>query len=296
MLPLHDLEYHEAPQPCKGPGILQRELNHQICHSDPSRLLELAGPDELAMGLQSIIDGERLAARLPGYYSPAVASEMADRLIGHPDFGFYDVAPDIGRVGLSYYDTVNHPDLERQYWAQAQYSNASIRSALAPAMSPVDRFRVELDEQWPSGVRLLRDSIGRPAFAGLARVFNEGVEALPHTDRLEWDAPAGRFLASPKAQVATNVYWRMPPKGGQLAIWDVKPDREQYTRLRLRSSTYALDSELLGKPALVIQPREGELILFNAQHVHAVLPSYGGPRVTFSFFFLSLMGQGFVYS
>jgi hypothetical protein len=248
------------------------------------------------MGLQSIVDGKILAARLPAYYPPALASMMADRLIGHPDFGFYDVAPDIGRVGLSYYDTVNHPDLERQYWAQAQYSNGSIRSALAPAMSPVDRFRVELDEQWPSGVRLLRDSIGRPAFAGLARVFKEGVEALPHTDHLDWDAPPGRFLASPTAQIAMNVYLRLGLSGGQLAIWDVKPDRQQYEKLRLASSSYALDRDLLGEPALVLQPRVGELICFDSRYIHAVLPSFGGIRVSFSLFFLVLMGQGFVYS
>lgn len=253
-------------------------------------------PKELASGLKAVFANEAIAVRCPGYYSPLLAEEISTRLVRHPRFGHYETAPGIGKVGPPYYDTVRDPEFEAKYWANALEWIRIVRAAFWPYLSPIDCARLELDEQWPQGARLLRDAINRPAFAGLARVFEDGGEALPHVDRLEWDAPIGRFKASPAAQVAINVYMKIPAGGGELAIWRVKPDRRRYEELRIPGS-YGLRRELLGRPDAVIEPQPGELILFDAQNVHAVYKSSGGPRVTISFFVvLSAEGQAFIYS
>jgi len=93
----------------------------------------------------------------------------------------------------------------------------------------------------------------------------------------------------------------MPPHGGELAIWDLKPDQDEYEALRIPESdglkSYGLKREPLGEPAYVITPRPGDLILFDAQRVHAVYASVGGARVTISFFIvLTAEGELLIYS
>src|SRR5262249_9387979 len=136
-------------------------------------------------GLRSVIRGDPNAVRFPGYYDASLAAEMGRGLMPHEDFRPFEKAPGPGKVGLSVYDTVGDADLEAKYWMQACSWNAKIRAAFAPNISPIDRVHIELDEQWPTGLQILRNSDGQPAFAGLARVFGDGAQALPHVDRLE---------------------------------------------------------------------------------------------------------------
>lgn len=278
--------------------LIQHHVATDAGHRPPRDQVDsdLADPDDLASALRSVIAGEQLAVRFPDYYPSWLAERMSKRIIEHEDFGHYAKAPDIGKVGFPYYDTVGNADLEPMYWAQAPSWNGKVRSAHWPEMSPIDRVRLELDESWPHGASLLRDAGGRAAFAGLARVFEDGAEALPHVDRLEWDAPIGRFGFEPIAQIAANVYLRMPPAGGELAIWDIKPEQGKHEDLRIPGS-YGLKRELLSEPKLVLKPRQGELVFFDARNVHAVYASAGGPRVTVSFFIvLSAEGEAYIYS
>lgn len=250
----------------------------------------------LVRALELVRDGDVLAARRPEYYVADLAQKMSEQLILHEDFGHYEKAPDIGKVGFPYYDTVYDVETEAAYWEQAMAWNRKLRKTHWPMMSPIDRVHIELDEAWPHGTRLLHDAAGRAAFAGLARVFQAGAQALPHVDRLEWDAPKNRFDFTPVAQIAMNVYLRMPEKGGEVAIWAKKPDQQEHQGLRIPGS-YGLNRELLGDPDLVIRPQQGDLLFFDAQNVHAVFPSEGGERVTVSFFILiAPNGAMFIYS
>jgi len=255
----------------------------------------LVEANDVGVAIAAVTSGA-LAARVARFVAPKAGSKMGRRLIEHPAFGHYAKAPDIGKVGYPYYDTVGDDAQEANYWASSSHWNATVRSAVAPDMSPIDKVHLHLDEALPRGARLLRDAEGRPAFAGLARVFQEGGEALPHVDRLEWDAPAGRFAFTPVCQYAANVYLHMPPWGGELEIWRQKPTQTQYEELRLAGS-YGLDRARLGEAAIVIRPRPGDLIIFDAQNVHAVRASHSGARVTVSMFILRAEnGEAFIYS
>lgn len=269
-----------------------------ICTPEPpvAPLLGHFGHSDLEDGLRAVVSGDQLAARIPNYYPAELASEMANRLREHKDFNHYTNAPDIGKLGSPFYDTVGDAELELAYWRDAASWNRTVRSVFAPSMSPIDRVHVELDESWPGGLHLLRNSNGEPAFAGLARVFGDGAQALPHVDRLEWDAPPHRVDIVPKKQIAMNVYLEMPRQGGELVIWNYKPNRHEHERLRIPGS-YGLDRAKLPEPAHVITPSVGELIVFDAQNVHAVQPSWRTPRVTVSFFIIvSSTREAFMYS
>jgi hypothetical protein len=251
---------------------------------------------DLVDGLRSVLSGESLAARIPDYYDAILAKTMATRLREHQDFGYYGNAPDIGKLGDPYYDTVGDSKKELLYWQKARAANAMVREVFKPWMSPIDRIHIELDERLPHGLRLLHNTDGEPAFAGLARVFGDGAAALPHTDHLEVDAVPGRFSFTPTDQIGVNVYLDMPEEGGELAIWDWKPTADEYNRLRMPGS-YGLDPARLPEPIVVITPAVGELILFSAHNVHAVLPSRRSPRVTISFFIVAAPnGAVFMYS
>lgn len=83
-----------------------------------------------------------------------------------------------------------------------------------------------------------------------------------------------------------------PPKGGELTLWDRRiVTEEEEQAFRLPSSKYCLDECKLGPPALTIRPESGQLIIFDSNHPHAVLPSHGGVRVTMALF-IGYCGKG----
>jgi hypothetical protein len=150
----------------------------------------------------------------------------------------------------------------------------------SPDLTPIDQFRLELDELWVPGAHVATLN-GRKMFVGIVRHFGEGSEAEAHQDVFAWDAPT-----SPEAlagQLTAIVYLSLPVRGGQLAIWNLSLSHEEYERQRVPNS-YGLRRETLPDPDVVLEPEQGELILFNAGLVHAVEKIEVGSRVTWSCF------------
>jgi hypothetical protein len=86
-------------------------------------------------------------------------------------------------------------------------------------------------------------------------------------------------------QLAINTYLSMTA-GGELLLWNLVPDDDLYEAARYEfGPTYAIRSQLLPAPDLVIRPATSDLVIFNANKIHAVLPVVGdGARVTVSAF------------
>ena len=61
--------------------------------------------------------------------------------------------------------------------------------------------------------------------------------------------------------------------------------------LRRRGSNYGMEIEPLGTPDIVVKPRIGDLIIFNARKLHAVASGSGSDRLTVSSF-LGYRGHG----
>jgi 2OG-Fe(II) oxygenase superfamily len=231
---------------------------------------------ELAMG--------RIAAvQVAKYYPEDFSHLLAQRLLGSPLFGHYANAPDIGRVGQAYFETVDDSKKREVYYANATAWIHAMRDLCAPFACPMDTLRLQLQETWAPGATL--ETIdNQPMFVGLARVFESGAGAYPHQDVLARDAPKGCVRARTlKAQLAANVYLKPASSGGELEIWLRKPTEWEYETLRMPGS-YGVNRTLIGEPDLVLVPRTGDLILFNAHNLHAVRASAGGPRITMSTF------------
>jgi hypothetical protein len=229
-------------------------------------------------------DFEVLGLRVPEFLPAHVCQKLAARLRGTDGWETYSdpSARGIGTFGgKALFDCAGKAECE-DYFATADVARDAVRALLLPYVNPADLVQAKLDEAWGPGCGLMKIG-GRRANKGLVRSFEAGGEALPHTDRCDWDRPCPETV-SVADQLAVNCYLSQTVTGGELELWTLRPTRAQYDALR-EGTTYGLCRELLPPPALIIRPLPGDLIVFNASRVHAVRPSSGGgARVTVSGF------------
>ena len=243
---------------------------------DSTAVKEVSGPDSFAVGLRELIQGQIAALRMSGFYFIPELPALAKKIVSSPLLSHYRNAPNIGKIGDSYFETVG--GLARNtYFAAAAATKESIDRLFSPFVNPADAMKRLLQLSWPNGAATLANENGDIFFHGLIRLFN-GTEALAHVDRLEWD---DNTVAAPVAQLAFNTYLRVPEEGGELVIWNVVLDRNVHD---LMAKEYGVDEAYLDSyESVIIQPKAGDLIVFNAQRVHAVRKACGD-RVTSSLF------------
>jgi len=261
-----------------APGVVS--LNPALCPKRPQVVVR----DQVRLtDLRDIIDGKVLAVRIPGWYTATQSRQLTRRLLRHPGFSRYSIAPDVGvqRVGYSYFETRADAERLEHYFDQSVATIQEIRRVCAPLLIPIDRLRLELDEQWPGGAGLAMLG-GRKMFVGTSRLFEDGHSLPPHQDVLarETDDEVARRLL---AQMTVNVYLRTPSEGGELEIWDFIPNEAEAAELYSGDYDF-LDTGKLPPSAALIRPGVGELILMLSNRIHAVRASRGGPRVSMSCF------------
>lgn len=240
-------------------------------------------------GLMALFDRRILAMRVPGYY-PVDDAARVGRLIlnGYGPEGTgaaedYETGGVGGakRLGLPFFDTRHRADLLDRYYDEAVPAQRHLRHMFAPFLSPIDKLRIELQELWPAGATP-ENLDGRAMFIGLGRVFDSGVEGLPHQDILWRDTPEPNARTI-KAQLGSNMYLQCPPDGGELEVWNICPADDEYDRY-CGPGSYGIDRAKLPEPAVVAKPEPGDLILFNSECIHAVRLISGEPRVSVSSF------------
>ncbi|GAA2661336.1 hypothetical protein [Streptomyces vastus] len=248
------------------------------------RMLTLAG---LAKGcLEPLVAGDVLAIRVSGFTDPAEAHGMAHRLAAHPSLSAYRNTPELVRVGESHYET-HDVDGSTNGRALAEYlRNADplmeeIRACCAPSPSPLDVLWRDLDAFYGLERARIDD---RPMFAGVCRVFPEGSELLPHNDRLSRDAPGLPLGRELDAQLAANIYLQVPERGGELQLWDLRPDEAQLAAWSASDSEYGTDRALVPPPSCVLPVTAGDLVLIDATKLHAVSRQEQGARIGLSCF------------
>lgn len=237
--------------------------------------------------IKRLMEDETLVLIIKNYYSTQLAKKLANQFIQSEKLEQYthEVVYDnelkqeyfgVDRVGFPFnliYDNDQNDSLALKYYAEAPVNMARIRSYTAPALTPIDKLRLELDEKYLHGAMVARFQTQK-MLAGIGRVTHAALSHLSE-DEPHFDALPEKFCQL-DGQFACNIYLTVPKKGGELEVWDVKPMSPLATapanwRKQLPQS-------------VTLKPNEGDLILFNCRRPHAIRRFKGEPRVTMQTF------------
>ena len=218
--------------------------------------------------------------RVPNFI-PVSACEEVSAGLKNTGYNDYRNAPQVGRIGMSYFETAKDPEIVDHYFATANENINLLRTACAPHPCPMDTFRCIVDEVWEAGCTL-QTLYGKKMFVGLSRCMKPGVPLKAHHDMFGRHAPDTPEAASLLSQFGVNVYVNVPEVGGELAMWNNEISDDEF--LEQRADDYAIPLEKLGPHDFAVKPENGDLILFNARKLHAVLAGEGSDRLTISAF------------
>lgn len=237
-----------------------------------------------AESIRALLNREIDLIRVPHFYQRGLCDLLSKKMLSIPLYGTYTNAPLIGRIGQAFFETTASDKDNNTYWDNSIAWVRELRTACYPYLTPIDKLRLELDEAWPAGSTIASLN-GNRMFVGLGRVFQAGGYAEPHQDILAWDAPDSREAAMLKGQLAVNTYLKLPEHGGELKLWRVELSKDEYATFK-NPGSYGVDIAKLPPASQVISisPVVGELIMFDSRRVHAVEPSFGGCRITWSNF------------
>ncbi len=194
----------------------------------------------------------------------------------NPNKGNFNKAYDIGKIGLAHYE-IDSPQKFDLYHSEALENTWQLRNIFEPYFSPIDKVRLLLEEVWPAGAQL-EMLYGKKCFVGICRVMEPSVELLAHNDRLDRDSPDSLQARSLVSQLSACVYIQVPDEGGGLRLW-MKEPRNEEEYLKLCSGNYGIELHKLGQPIHVIEPKCGDLIIFNIRKYHGVAPAKGKARI-----------------
>jgi hypothetical protein len=194
----------------------------------------------------------------------------------------------------------DNPSDQDEYFAGVQRELQKRRSQLVdgeskPQLWPLDLLRLQLDEMWPAGAGLARETDGdkRPFSGGLPRIMkgpSRWKKGFIHVDEMgPLDVKKGLFSA--------NIYLQQPGDEGTklpdgIQIWPVgiRSRWDWYRNALLLSGLSSQDAEMqirlrfeLGKPRTVhVEP--GDLVLLCVQRPHAAIGFQTGVRVSLQSF------------
>ncbi|WP_068317393.1 2OG-Fe(II) oxygenase [Polycladidibacter hongkongensis] len=230
--------------------------------------------------LLSLIHNEIQILRIPNFIGENACRSISDGLkkTGYND---YLNAPQVGRIGMSYFETGRQPDIIEHYFANALANINLLREACSPYPCPMDTFRCVVDETWEAGCTL-QTLYEKKMFVGLSRSMKPGIPLKAHHDMFGRHAPNTPESDSLISQFGVNIYIDVPETGGELGMWDDELSDDEF--LDRRGQDYAIPLDQLRPCDYSAKPENGDLILFNARKLHAVLPGEGKDRLTISAF------------
>ncbi len=244
-------------------SILQTTMKYSsVANSDQVRTAKSLNTKDL----QDLFSKKIMALRIPNFCPPEVVNSGLYNL-RNKEIVEYQNAEGVGKlkdVGMAFFEIENE-ETRKKYYDERLSSLEALRTAFSPFLSPIDKVRVQLDEQWPAGASLLDLGKG-PMFVGLVRAIQGHIK--PHEDKLERDDPTAMSKIDYVSQIAFNCYLQVPDHGGELEIWDLSLNDNNYNELR--GDSYGIDRSKLPSPTYTLKPEAGEFIAFNGRNLHAV--------------------------
>jgi len=170
----------------------------------------------------------------------------------------------VTRLGISQYEQGVRVSKDN-YFNLARRLDPEFAQIYAGSFSPVQRLICQLEEKgFDSGI-MSEPGMG-DYFAGNGKLRNGYSPA--HVDFAPQDS-AGWAIAKAGAQLAWNLYLRVPAEGGELLLWDKywqpEDDRHQV------DNNYFYDDAVVRDARMVrVSVSPGEVIIINSRNFHAV--------------------------
>jgi hypothetical protein len=221
-----------------------------------------------------------LAIIIPNYY-PIELCLRATILLSKNKIEHYQNAPSIGRYGMAFYETENNQRKIDLYYHTAISNIQKVRKIFCPNLSPIDKFKLDLEECWIPGATI-QNIHDKKMFVGLCRLLEPNIDFLPHQDIFCLDAIDNDMAKKLLSQLALNIYLTMPDKGGEVELWNFGFSKDDYLK-KLDQGSYGIKRSKLPEPFIKIKPHQGDLVLFNSQLLHAIRPG-SSTRISISCF------------
>ncbi|HEX6719264.1 MAG TPA: 2OG-Fe(II) oxygenase [Pyrinomonadaceae bacterium] len=188
--------------------------------------------------------------------------------------GVRSIGPQVGSAFISESSAKN-------YFAEAQIFWNQVRTEIfARFVNPIDALFDAINDVWPAGATAGKHD--NDTFSlGVFRWFSQGSSLNPHVDTVTESLIAPLCRAT---RLAANIYLDTTStiNGGHLELWDLSLTPDQFELAR--APDFSLRREMIGPPILSISPEPGDLILFDAERIHAVSTILNGTRLTASTF------------
>jgi hypothetical protein len=212
--------------------------------------------------LLALIESRIPAVRIDDFATDAERRQLLEGLLGHACRT--SSIKQVTRLGISQYEQGLRATKEG-YFAQARQLDKDFSRIFTQSFPPLQRLIGKLGEAGFDADIMCEPGLGR-YFAGNGKLRN-GFSPI-HVDFAAQDS-AGWAIAAAKAQLAWNLYLRIPEQGGELLLWD-KLWTPQDDVHKARDSYYYNDEVVRGAPMLTVSVRPGEVILINSRNYHAV--------------------------
>jgi hypothetical protein len=249
------------------------------------KVVDLDDPYQVAMWLPRLANDEIRAIRISKWRSPSECAGDADAMEKCVS-GQYAQEPTLKKGGPTVYDYEGREDEAGLYFAEAAIWNSFMRKVLYPRITAADHLAVILNETHASGVIPERFINGHVPSLAVIRKFDAGSRAGPHVDRTDWDWPKNAQAAKAQTLFSALTYHRVADVGGELVLYGDKLNREEWIQAKLENSPYEIDRRYLNKKPVILTPKAGELIIFDAQRAHEVKLIVSGTRITESNFYV----------
>ena len=187
------------------------------------------------------------------------------------------VFPVVAKFGSAINDHRSAGELREDYWDAAGAAEKSW-STLGRWVSP-EPCLAAFRGAWPDVAPGRRQ--GREMHVGIVREINAGLQV--HFDDAVREY-AGRLLdGEVVAQLAFNIYIRVPPAGGETVLWRRRwqPDDEP---LRIPGGYGFQEAVAADTQSLTLRPTLGEGFLFDPRHYHTVRQVSDGRRISIGCF------------
>ena len=224
-------------------------------------------PSELnTSSITDLLNQRTSAIHVKNYFSPTVCEEVVQRINAH-DFNFYEYRKNyVGHIGLSSYDIECSDAKFKHYYDNVEKTRTLYQEMFDPHVPFIDTFVTDLSQHYKAGVQ--REQFHeREMSAGMIRNIQAGSCVMIHQDNASWNLTCEKAKNLVR-QFAVNIYLKAPSSGGELLLWHVQMSHQDFHSKS--NGEYCFPIDTFRSPDSTLQPKQGDLIIFDANQCHAV--------------------------